>query len=164
MCNAYNLKTRLATIGEIMARIGLPLSEGPQVDFNLTDDVYPGLDGLILRPVDPTAPDEGLAADQARWGLIPFYHRKTLKDWKCSTNNAKAETVAASAVFKGPLARRRCLVPFDGFYEWTGPKGRKTKHRISPADGSLRSFAGLWDRAETEDGLVESYTIITCPP
>lgn len=164
MCNAYNLKTRLASIGEVLARYGLPLVDEDPVDFNLTDDVYPGVDGLILRPADPLAPAAGVTAGKARWGLIPFYHRKPLKEWKFSTNNAKVETCSGSGVFKGPYARRRCLVPFDGFYEWTGPKGRKTKHLISPTDGQIRSFAGLWDRAETEDGVIESYTIITCPP
>ena len=69
--------------------------------------------------------------------------------------------VHSTSAFKEAFARRRCLVPADGFYEWTGEKGRKTKWLITVADQRCFCFAGLWDHAETADGPVDSFTILT---
>ena len=102
---------------------------------------------------------------RARWGLVPFWHSgKALKDFKLTTFNANAETVATAATFKGPFARRRCLVLADGWYEWTGPKGSKQRWLFTPRDGEPLTFAGLWERCTTSDaGEVHSFTIVTQP-
>lgn len=52
-----------------------------------------------------------------RWGLVPWF-AKSLKDFGYNTINAKAETLPRNRMWQGPLERRRCLVPADGFYEW----------------------------------------------
>ncbi len=92
---------------------------------------------------------------------MPFFHRGPVKDLKAMCTNARAETVATSRTFKGPFERRRCLVPADAYYEWTGETGAKTRWRFERADGDWFAFAGIWDRAETADGRVESFSIIT---
>jgi putative SOS response-associated peptidase YedK len=58
----------------------------------------------------------GRSLDVMRWGLVPFW----AKDIKVgfSNINAKAETVDTRPAFREAFARRRCLVPFDCFYEW----------------------------------------------
>ncbi len=57
-----------------------------------------------------------------RWGLLPSF----VKDPKTFTTliNARAEGIATKPAFRHAYARRRCLVPADGFYEWTGPRAR----------------------------------------
>jgi putative SOS response-associated peptidase YedK len=55
-------------------------------------------------------------------------------------------------------------VPATPFFEWTGPKGKKVKWRIVRRDGAPFTFAGIWDRAHTADGTVESFTLLTCAP
>ena len=53
-----------------------------------------------------------------RRGLVPYF-AKALSDFKgFSTFNARAETLTTAATWRGPLQRRRCLVPADGFYQW----------------------------------------------
>jgi putative SOS response-associated peptidase YedK len=100
-----------------------------------------------------------------RWGLIPYW----AKDPKVafSTINAACETVATKPAFKEPFARRRCLVPASGFYEWQ-KVDEKTKqpYWIGMTDGSLFAFAGLWERwKDPKSGeAIRSFTIITCPP
>ena len=64
---------------------------------------------------------------------------------------------------KVPSKKRRCLIPADQFYEWTGPKGKKVKWAFKPADKWF-CFAGVWDRAETADGEIESFALLTGPP
>ena len=54
--------------------------------------------------------------DLVRWGLVPSW----AKDLKIGDRliNARAETVQTSNAYKRAFARRRCIVPADGFYEW----------------------------------------------
>lgn len=101
-----------------------------------------------------------------RWGLIPSW----VKDPRKFTVliNARAETVLEKPSFRAGMRYRRCLVPADGFYEWTGPKGAKRPHLIRPeanhrsaAAGPI-AFAGLWDHWLGADGSeMESMAILT---
>ena len=166
MCNAYNLKTNLSAIGEAAhQQLGLELVFPPGVTAQTSNTpvpqaVYPRRDGLILRPVDPATPRSGLSPAVAHWNLTPFFHKGPLGAWKASTNNCRSETMASSPAFRDAYKRRRCLIPATGFTEWTGPKGAKTAHAISRADGGLLFLAGLWERCTVEDAPVESYTMV----
>ena len=51
---------------------------------------------------------------------------------------------------------QRCVVPADGFYEWTGEKGHKRPIWFHRPDGKLLFFAGLVDDAGT-------FAIVTDP-
>jgi putative SOS response-associated peptidase YedK len=104
-----------------------------------------------------------------RWGLVPGY-TKQLSDVKgISTINARAETVAKSPVWRGPLRKRRCLVPADGFYEWKRLDGKnspgekaKQPYAFRMADDRPFAFAGLWDAWRAPDGSwLESFSIVT---
>jgi putative SOS response-associated peptidase YedK len=89
--------------------------------------------------------------------------------------NARAETLAEKPAFKGLLARKRCIVPMDGFYEWQpgspdGPlnaKGQPLKQPmyIHRGDGELLTVAGLWTAWKDPDDpagrFLHSATIIT---
>jgi putative SOS response-associated peptidase YedK len=63
-----------------------------------------------------------------RWGLIPSW----VKDPNTFTTllNARADTVLEKPSFKNAMKYRRCLVPADGFYEWTGASPNKRPHLI----------------------------------
>jgi len=104
-----------------------------------------------------------------RWGLVPGY-TKQLSDVKgISTINARAETLAKSPVWRGPLRKRRCLVPADGFYEWKRLDGKnspgekaKQPYAFHMADDAPFAFAGLWDAWKAPDGSwLESFSIVT---
>lgn len=109
--------------------------------------------------------------DGLHWGLIPSW----AKDPGIGTKmiNARGETLAEKPSFRTALARRRCLIPADGFYEWQdalavpgGPKKPpKTPMHLRLQDGGLFAFAGLWDEWRAPDGSpLRSCTIITTAP
>ena len=79
--------------------------------------------------------------------------------------NARKETVLEKNTFKKAVASRRCIVPFDGFYEWKKtPKG-KEPYRIVTNDQEIFTVAGLWDKWVNEQGEdVYSYTLLTQKP
>lgn len=148
----------LKELDEAGLRLVRPLpNAAPNLEPNA--NVRPTTQVPIFRPIDG-----GLEMVEVRWWLIPWWHKGTVKDFKLTTFNARAETVATARAFKGPFEKRRCLIPADGWYEWTGPKGEKQKWYFTPRDGKPICFAGLWDRCKTTDaGEVESCTIVTQP-
>jgi putative SOS response-associated peptidase YedK len=92
-----------------------------------------------------------------RWGLVPSWAKDPSMGGRLI--NARAETVDSKPAFRKAFARRRCLLPADGYYEWQ-PKevdGRTVKqpYYISRADGGPLAMAGiyeLWrDRAVPDD-------------
>lgn len=101
----------------------------------------------------------------ARWGLVPRFFRKPLKEWRASTFNARIETAAMAASFRASWKDRRCLVPAIGGYEWTGPKGARVPYffRIETNAPGL-CFAGLWDRSHPDGEALNSFTILTTEP
>jgi putative SOS response-associated peptidase YedK len=98
------------------------------------------------------------------WGLVPSW----AKDPGIGSRliNARAETLAEKPAFRTALARRRCLVPADGFYEWRSEGGKlKTPMYIRMKSGEPLAFAGLWDVWHSADGSeLPSLTIITTAP
>lgn len=130
----------------------------PLPDVGGDDEVRP----TDLCPIIGAGP-EGYAAKPARWTLIPRSHTGSVKDFKLTTFNARIETAATSKVFETPWRKRHCLVPADAFWEWSGDKGQKQKWEITRADNHPLMFAGLWDRVETADGPITSFTILTRP-
>jgi putative SOS response-associated peptidase YedK len=60
---------------------------------------------------------------------------------------------------------RRCLLPADGFYEWSRTGKPKQPYCFEVNDGQLFAFAGLWDRWRDPSGQwVNSCSILTTTP
>src|SRR3954469_21625403 len=70
--------------------------------------------------------------------------------------------VATKPAFRAAFKKRRCLIPADGFYEWTGKPGKKQPWHFHLKDDGLFAFAGLWEwwRPEEEEP-VETCAIVT---
>ncbi len=102
-----------------------------------------------------------------RWGLVPFW----AKDVKIGSRmiNARAETVAEKPAFRRAFARRRCLLPADGYYEWQSmPGAAKQPMYITRGDGRSLAFAGLYELwrdpavgRDDEDAWLWTATVIT---
>ena len=167
MCNRYRLAhTTIDDFARDFSQLKIPLVfPAGAPNLQPRQDIRPTNTVPVFRPVDAAGPAAGVEWATMRWWLVPFFHKgKALKDWKPMCTNARAETVATTATFKGAFSRRRCLVPADGFYEWTGEKGAKEKWLFTRTDGQWFSFAGIWDRCETAEGPIESLAILTTPP
>ena len=80
-----------------------------------------------------------------RWGLVPSWWPKPLKELKAATFNARAETVADKPMFREAFKRTRCLIPASGYYEWQDTPDGKQPYYFTRRDGEPITFAGLWD-------------------
>ena len=97
-----------------------------------------------------------------RWGLIPSWVKDPGKI--SSLINARAETAAEKPSFRGSLRHRRCLVPADGFYEWTGRPGGRQPYLLRTAPPGPMALAGLWEHWLGADGSeIETMAILTVP-
>ncbi|MGH3660253.1 MAG: SOS response-associated peptidase [Micromonosporaceae bacterium] len=120
--------------------------------------VYQAEDDLAEAPIVPSynvAPTDPVhivrrvrqqrVVSTARWGLLPPWAAEARMGARMI--NARAETVATSRAYRGPFARRRCLVPADGWYEWLrlADGGPKQPFYLTPHDGAGLAFAGLWE-------------------
>ena len=117
----------------------------------------------------PKDSDEALRTlRKLRWGLVPSW----AKDLSMGSRliNARIETVHEKPAFRRAFAKRRCLLPADGFYEWyelktPGEKPKKPKKQpffIRPRDGAVMAMAGLYELwRNPEDEWVWTCTVIT---
>lgn len=81
-----------------------------------------------------------------RWGMVPNWWSKPLKNMRVATFNARAETVAGKPMFRDSFERRRCLIPASGYYEWKNTPEGKQPYYFTRRDGEPLTFAGLWDQ------------------
>src|SRR3954469_13888668 len=146
MCGRYASSRRPQDLAEEFeidqATVKETVTEPLEPDFNVapTKPVY----AVLSRE-----PDER-RLKVLRWGLVPFW----AKDPAIGNRmiNARMETVTEKPAFRQAFAKRRCLLPADGYYEWY-PTEQKTKAGkpmkqpffIHPKDGSVLAMAGLYE-------------------
>ncbi len=145
---------------EIVAdRTGAPLA--PDYNVAPTKEVY----AVVERPPRPAQDADPRPGDRAgeravepaerqlrvlRWGLVPSW----AKDPAIGNRmiNARMETVAEKPAYKRAFAKRRCLLPADGYYEWyptaqltKAGRSRKQPFFIRPRDHGTLAMAGLYE-------------------
>ena len=99
-----------------------------------------------------------------QWGLVPFWAKDAKIGYKMI--NARIETLSSKPAFRQAFHKRRCIIPFDGFYEWQKKDGTKQPFFIHRKDGEAFAIAGLWEHwkdPETERTLY-TFTLITQDP
>jgi putative SOS response-associated peptidase YedK len=125
--------------------------------------LFGSLDRPNLAPRYNVAPTQhapmvaiGKAGDtriiMARWGLRPAWMVKDPPTGPLF--NARGETVADKPAFRSAFARKRCLIPADGFYEWKREGKLRTPFFIAQPSKEPVAFAGLWEAASLEGGQV----------
>ena len=95
------------------------------------------------------------------WGFRPAWASAAAS--RPAPINARAETLLERPLFRSAIARGRCIIPADGFYEWQSVPGRKTRQPvyIRRDDRALVGFAGIYGVGK--DGTA-SCAIITTEP
>jgi putative SOS response-associated peptidase YedK len=96
----------------------------------------------------------------AKWGLVNSWAKDAKR--AASQINARAETLQSRPAFKGAFAERRCVVPANGFFEWTGPKTARQPLWFHRPDRGLLLFAGLYEYWQPTPGQwLRTFTIVT---
>jgi putative SOS response-associated peptidase YedK len=151
----------------VCGRITLTVEPGELARAFAIDEIPDWVRGLVPRwNIGPSLPLVAVRHDpeqdrsvfaRLRWGLVPFWARDPNIGLKMI--NARSETAADKPAFRRAFARRRCLLPVDGFFEWRREGQHKQPYWFHGADGRPLALAGLWERwpphgAEGDEGAV----------
>lgn len=140
-----------------------------QALYKLSDQLYPS-PSSNMQPrynIAPTQSVDFVHLDKAgnfelnrgRWWLVPFWAKEIPKQ---TLFNARIEAADSTPAFRDAWKARRCLIPADGYFEWTkADDGGKDPWLLQLPQGSGFSFAGLW--AHNDHLGVTSCTIVTAP-
>lgn len=160
MCGRYAATRDPATLAvdfdAVDATSDRPEEGPPDPDYNVAP-TKPVLTVVTRHPRDEEGtpdPDRTVRSIRVmRWGLVPHW----AKDPSIGSRmiNARAESVGEKPAFRSALAKRRCLLPADGWFEWRrfaeDGRGRKHPYFMTPADGSVLGMAGLWSVWRAKD-------------
>jgi putative SOS response-associated peptidase YedK len=135
---------------------------------------------LGLRPVRGAGFMQGRGGSGRRERLVPTLHGEArlgisfnceifsgfwMKEKpKVPHINARAETVHKLPLFREAFAKRRCLIPATGFYEWQQREDGKHPYRFRRKDLEPFAFAGIWEFARLGGEEILSACMIVGQP
>ena len=89
--------------------------------------------------------NDSLTLTNYHWGLVPKWSEK-MQDFR-PLNNARLETLMEKRTFSGLVAKQRCVVPADGYYEWRkNDEGKKFPYFIKREHNETLFFTGLYQK------------------
>lgn len=146
MCGRYAASKDLAALREIFDAQVIPSMElAPDYNVAPTKKI-----NAVIERVDDAGHHREI--DIMKWGLVPSW----AKDPSIGARmiNARVETVMEKPAFRRAFAKRRALLPADGYYEWHEPsdspvgkagKPLKQPYFIHPSNGDVLAMAALWE-------------------
>ncbi|MSP23740.1 MAG: SOS response-associated peptidase [Myxococcales bacterium] len=156
MCGRFTLTVaHLADVAEV---IGATLSTELAAMYRPRFNVAPTNRHYIVRPAGGSR-----ELVSAAWGLVPHFAKDRSIGHKLI--NARSESVAEKPAFRVAFRTNRCVVPADGFYEWTGPKSARQPMWFHAEDRAILWLAGLsatWTEPSTGE-VHRTFAIVTTP-
>lgn len=161
MCGRFIATSPVSALAEQFLVDEVKVEDEPGARYN----VAPTLD--VIAVAESRSGHGARRLGTFRWGLVPSWAKDPSIGSKLI--NARAESLAEKPAFRKALARRRCIIPADAFYEWrrppSGSKAKKQPFVIRRRDGVPMAFAGLWeawrDPSQLEGEWLRTCTIIT---
>src|SRR5437867_6633291 len=154
MCGRFTLSYREAILlaAELGVRVESLIDYKPRYNIAPTDSHWIVRSRFEDREVLP-----------AKWGLVNFWMTDRKQAFK--NINARAETIQTSRSLREAFKEMRCVIPADGFFEWTGQKDARQPIWHHRPDGGLVYFAGLYESWRPAPGEKDrTFTIITTTP
>lgn len=115
------------------------------------------------HPKLPIVKNDGIFLYQ--WGLIPFWikDKTAAASIRSKTLNAAGETVFEKPSFRRAIAKQRCLLGINGFYEWREFNKVKYPYLIKLKNSEIFSLGCIyetWQDKETNE-QVNTFSIVT---
>ena len=185
MCGRYLLTSPAAEVAAVFGAdpSALP-AVGPRYNIAPTQAV------MTVRAVQDGQGREKRVLSMMRWGMIPRWARA--EDIGSDVPNCEVEAAfgdgfgdadgalgegGGKPMFRESIRSRRCLLPADGYFEWTSGEGSLGRVpmlvRVGGGEGreagELFAMAGVWDVWERGEcglgggvgGMVESCAVVT---
>jgi putative SOS response-associated peptidase YedK len=172
MCGRYTLHLkRLAALRRVLGVERSAYEDNGHEVWSPRYNAAPGQDLPVIRVAQG---DRVLSA--VSWGLLPAWSRAGPPEGSSKARraprpiNARVETIETLPSFRDPFARRRCVVPVTGYFEWRATPAGAAKeplwihprHTDLDDEPPVMALAGIWDRFTSEDGeVLDSFAIVT---
>jgi len=133
MCNEYEQRATYAIYCEMMQKLGwgVPTAES-EADFPQSAGIRISDPAPVMR-----AAGNSVALTQMRFGFPPMRPNSgPVFNWRSEGRKFKESN--------------RCLIPATAFFEFTGAKSPKTKHRFSLKDAPMMAIAAIWKQVSAE--------------
>ncbi|RLK61091.1 SOS response-associated peptidase [Actinokineospora cianjurensis] len=166
MCGRYASAKDPATLAAEFDAVDAMGDGAPDLDYNVAPTKN------VVAVVQRHPRDADGTADESRtertlrvmkWGLVPTWAKDATGGAKMI--NARSESAAEKPAFKKSLARRRCILPADGWFEWRRDKTAKQPFYTTTRDGSSLAMAGLWttwhDKADPSAPVLVTCAVLT---
>lgn len=137
MCGRFVSTSSAVEVAEAFEAMIRAVDVPPNYNVAPTATIY----GVVHR-------DQERFVENFSWGLVPVWSKDRSR--AASLINARSETIAEKASFRGLLKRHRCVVPLTGYYEWKAVEGTestkafKQPYYFTPTQAGLFAVAGLW--------------------
>ena len=95
---------------------------------------------------------------ESNWGYT-FINSNTQN--KQMVINSRIETINSKLLFKDSFLKRKCVIPANGYFEWSQKEGEKKPYLIQLGCGELIYFAGVWRKEKYNDDKRRVFSIIT---
>jgi len=147
MCNDYEQHIRYAEYCRMMQELALRIpAHQTELDLPQADDIHIGDTGPIMRVAD----GDVVELTPMKFGFPPPEGRK---GGPVFNFRSEGRRFADS---------NRCLIPASAFFEFTGTKYPKAKHRFTLNGAPFMAIAGLW--REGKGNHPPSFTMLTTEP
>lgn len=144
MCNDYEQHVTYAQYREALNALDLSTSDSEsEADLLQADDIKVGDVGPVLREAG-----NSVELKLMRFGWPPP-RPKTAPVFNFKSDGRHFQ------------ASKRCLIVCSGFFEFTGTKYPKAKHRFALGNSTIMGIAGLW--SDDKEGAL-AFTMLTTQP
>ena len=130
------------------------INESENVENGISYNIAPSQSTIIITN------SKFFKIEKANWG-IKFFDKK--QNQEKNIINSRLETIQKKILFKESFEKRRCVIPANGYYEWSVKDNIKIPYFINIPDKEMIYFAGIWKYFNFKKSSMKVFSIITKP-
>ena len=130
------------------------INESKNVENTISYNIAPSQSSIIIIN------SKFFKIEKAKWGIKFF---DTRQNQEKNIINSRLETIQKKILFKESFEKRRCVIPANGYYEWSVKDNIKIPYFINIPDKEMIYFAGIWKYFNFKKSSMKVFSIITKP-
>ena len=130
------------------------INESENVENGISYNIAPSQSTIIITN------SKFFKIEKANWGM-KFFDKK--QNQEKNIINSRLETIQKKILFKESFEKRRCIIPANGYYEWSVKDNIKIPYFINIPDKEMIYFAGIWKYFNFKKSSMKVFSIITKP-
>jgi len=149
MCGRFINLNRIDKLNKIFE-----INESENVENGISYNIAPSQSTIIITN------SKFFKIEKANWGMKFFDKRQNQEK---NIINSRLETIQKKILFKESFEKRRCVIPANGYYEWSVKDNIKIPYFINIPDKEMIYFAGIWKYFNFKKSSMKVFSIITKP-